>query len=225
MNSYEFLKYLTVNITAKSLRKESAEATATAFYVRLKNTTLLVTAKHFAANTESIVQVPVHYKENNTIVTIPVTAPVEWTASEEYDIAFCDINPIVQKFKAITVKEMHYSVIPEKDIITRAEFNKIPILSEVLTLGYPSSYYSTHHQWPLFKLGRISSLPSDFAEDGEGFLDLYAETGCSGSPIILNNSELKLIGILVKGTSKKTGTTSYVSADKLLEMSENCAKK
>ena len=222
MNGYEFLKYLTVNITANSLKKESISSTATGFYVRLNNKTLLVSAKHFAVSTESAIQIPVHYKENNTVVTIPITIPIEWTASEEYDIAFCDIKPIAQRFKEITGKEMYYSAISEKDILTRAELCKIPILSEVLTLGYPSAHYSTHHHFPLFKLGRISSSPNDLVEDGEGYLDIYSETGCSGSPIVifnsLTNSEIKLMGILVKGTSNKTGTTAYIPANKLLEM-------
>lgn len=222
MNGYEFLKHLTVNITANSLSKKSVTSTATGFYVRLNNKTFLVTAKHFAVSTESAIQIPVHYKENNALVTIPVSVPIEWTVSEEYDIAFCDINPIAQRFKEITGKEMYYSAIPEKDILTRAELCKIPMLSEVLTLGYPSAHYSTHHQFPLFKLGRISSSPSDLVEDGEGYLDLYSETGCSGSPIVIfnsmTNSEIKLMGILVKGTSNKTSTTAYIPANKLLEM-------
>jgi len=117
---------------------------------------------------------------------------------------------------------MFYTAVPEKSIVTREEFSQIPILSEVLTIGYPKGESSTHHEFPLFKKGYISSLPSDFTEDGEGFLDLCADTGCSGSPIFLNNSQLKLMGVLTEwvtdGITPSTSTTVYVSADKILEM-------
>lgn len=93
---------------------------------------------------------------------------------------------------------MFYTAISEKDIITKAEFSEVNILSEVLTIVYPKGASSTHHEFPLFKKGYISSLPGNFAEDGEGYLDLCAEEGCSGSPIFLNNSQLKLVGVLVQ---------------------------
>lgn len=116
---------------------------------------------------------------------------------------------------------MFYTAISEKDIMTKEEFNKINILSEVLTIGYPKGISSTHHKFPLFKKGYISSLPSDFTEDREGYLDLCAEEDYSGSPIFLNNSQIKLVGVLVQciGNSKKPqSTTIYVSADKILDL-------
>ena len=225
MNSYEFLKYLTVNITAKQTSNEDADkCTATGFYAVIKNTPVLITAKHFVTHTEAMITVSVHYKEDDTVITIPISAKVNWLQSDEYDVAYCNIKPIAEKFKEITGREMFYTYVPEKDIMTKEELSKINILSEVLTIGYPNSMSSTHHEFPLFKKGYISTLPSDFAEDGEGYLDLCAEKGCSGSPIILNNSQLKLIGILVGSTSVNSGTTTYVPADKILEIKENSFK-
>ena len=57
----------------------------------------------------------------------------------------------------------------------------------------------------------------DFAEDGECFLDLTAEEGFSGSPVILNNSELKLIGIIIRG-NPGASTTTYIPAYELLRI-------
>lgn len=225
MNSYEFLKYLTVNISAKNISEDEPHiSSATGFYAIVGNKPVLVTAKHFVVPIASTITVSVHYKENDSIITIPITAHVEWEVSEEYDIAYCKIKPIAEKLKEITGKDMFYTAITEKNIVTKEEFEKINILSEVLTIGYPKGTSSTHHELPLFKKGYISSLPSDFKEDRKGYLDLCAEEGCSGSPIFLNNSQLKLVGVLVQSVGKSKGpksTTIYVSADKILDMIKN----
>lgn len=220
MNSYEILKYLTVNLRGTKYI-DDAECTATGFFVMLDDKPVIITAKHFAENVQPEIVVPVHYMENKTVITLPVSAVVMWEYSEEYDIAYCSIEPIEKKFKEITGKPMFYTAISQKDIITKEEFKKINILTEVLTIGYPCGISSTHHEFPLFKKGYISSLPSDFTEDGLGFLDLCAEKGCSGSPVFLNNSQLKLVGILVRYISddgNPNKTTAYVSADKIFDI-------
>lgn len=225
MTSYEFFKYLTVKICAKgSFCEKQNICTATGFYATIDGNPVIVTAKHFTENTEPTITVPVHYKENDTVITMPVTAKVQWLCSDEYDIAYCMVKPIADKLKEICGKKMFYTALSEKDIMTKEEFYKINILSEVLTIGYPKGACSTHHEFPLFKKGYISSLPSDFAEDGEGYLHLCAEEGCSGSPIFLNNAQLKLVGVLVQCISGKTDTSKstiiYVSADKILGIKE-----
>lgn len=93
----------------------------------------------------------------------------------------------------------------------------------MLTIGYPGSTSSTHHEFPLFKKGYISSATRDFEEDGKGYLDLSAEGGFSGAPILLNNSQLKLIGILIEAVAENDtpkSTSSYISADKIIEISK-----
>ena len=89
-------------------------------------------------------------------------------------------------------------------------------------MGYPADLSSTHHSFPLFKKGYISSIPRDFEEDGEGYLDLCVNNGMSGAPVILNDSPLKLLGVLIQNISNHknptSGTTIYVAADKVLEM-------
>ena len=218
MNGYEFLKFLTVNIEGSiSTGKEQNDCTATGFYAIINDDTVLATAKHFTEHIDSAITVPVHYKENNTIVTIPVTACVEWSWHNEYDIAYCSIQPIMDKFREITGKAMYYTAISKENIMTKEEFYKTPILSEVLTIGYPDSISTTYNRYPLFKKAYISSLPKDFAEDGEGFLDLCAEEGMSGSPVVLNNSQLKLLGVIVRG-NQKSSTATYIPANELLKI-------
>lgn len=218
MTGYDFLKFLTVNIEGSiSTGKEQNDYTATGFYAIINDDTVLVTAKHFTEHIDSAITVPVHYKENNTIVTIPVTACVEWSWHNEYDIAYCSIQPIMDKFREITGKAMYYTAISKENIITKSELNQLSVLSKVIATGYPNSIGSTHHQFPLFKTGYISSSPKNFAEDGEGFLELTAEEGFSGSPVILNNSELKLIGIIIRG-NPGASTTTYIPAYELLNI-------
>ena len=127
-----------------------------------------------------------------------------------------------KKFKEITGHNMFYTAISEKNIMTKDELSKLNILSEILTMGYPSGASSTHHEFPLFKKGYLSSMPSDFTEDGEGYLDLCTSQGMSGAPIILNDSPLSLVGVLVQYIRDKKNITPntaiYVSADKVLDM-------
>ena len=221
MNSYEILKFLTVKLTAKKFGDTNGKTvSATGFYAILDGKPVIVTAKHFTEAIEPQVTIPAHYKINNTIITVPVTAYVEWEASDEFDIAYCKIKPFEKKFKEITGHNMFYTAISEKNIMTKEEFSKLNILTEMLTMGYPVGASSTHHEYPLFKKGYIASMPNNFTEDGEGYLDMTCDRGMSGSPLLLNNSPLKLVGILVEyikdDTNTTPGTTVYVSADKLL---------
>ena len=223
MKSYEILKFLTVKLTAsKTSDAEHSTCVATGFYVILNGTPVIVTAKHFAEDTDEHVTITAHYKENNKIISLPVTAYVEWIASAEFDIAYCKVEPFEKKFKEITGHNMFNTALSENNIMTKEEFSQLNILSEVVTLSYPLGSSSTHHSFPLFKKGYISSNPADFTEDGEGYLDLCSECGMSGAPIILNDSPLKLLGILVQNIKSERSLTPstaiYVSADKILDM-------
>ena len=223
MNSYDILKFLTINLTSNSLvDTKNNILSATGFYATINGITVIVTAKHFARNTDSKVTLTAHYKDGDTIISLPVTAYANWIASYEYDIAFCAVTPFEDKVKEITGHDMFYTAISEKNIMTKKELREINILSEVLTMGYPAGLSSTHHSFPLFKKGYISSIPRDFEEDGEGYLDLCVNNGMSGAPVILNDSPLKLLGVLIQNISDRknptSGTTIYVAADKVLEM-------
>mgnify|MGYP003306078129 CR=1 FL=1 len=101
MNSYEFLKYLTANLTADKPGDEKNTCSATGFYARINNKDALVTAKHFVENTVATITVTAHYKEHDTVISLPITACVEWQTSMEYDIAYCDIKPLKKKLKEI----------------------------------------------------------------------------------------------------------------------------
>ena len=107
------------------------------------------------------------------------------------------------------------------DFTPQKNLDYIIILEFTQNQGHPRAS-STHHNFPLLKKGYISSNPADFTEDGEGYLDLCSECGMSGAPIILNDSQLKLVGILVQNIKSERSLTPstaiYVSADKILNM-------
>ena len=152
MNTYEILKFLTVKLTAsKAVDKELSTCIATGFYIILNGSPVIVTAKHFTDETELHVTITAHYKENGTVVSLPVTAYVEWIMSEEFDIAYCKVEPFEKKFKEITGHDMFYTALSENNIMTKDEFAQLNILSEVVTLSYPLGESSTHHQFPLFE--------------------------------------------------------------------------
>lgn len=92
MNSYDFLKFLTVKLTAYKFSGEEKTCNATGFYAIINNIPVIVTAKHFAEGTMSVLTIPGHYTESKTVVTVPVTANVEWIESDEYDIAYCILH-------------------------------------------------------------------------------------------------------------------------------------
>ena len=138
MKTYEILKFLTVKLTAsKAVDTEHSTCIATGFYVILDGSPVIVTAKHFTDETELNVTITAHYKENGTVVSLPVTAYVEWLTSEEFDIAYCKVEPFEKKFKEITGYDMFYAALSKNNIMTKEDFAKLNILSEVVTLSYP----------------------------------------------------------------------------------------
>ena len=69
MNSYEYLKFLTVKLTAEKLADTKGRTcTATGFYVVMNGAAYIVTAKHFAEGTEQNVTIAAHYTDNNTVI-------------------------------------------------------------------------------------------------------------------------------------------------------------
>ena len=75
MNSYDFLKLMTVKLTAENFADaKTCICCATGFYAVINNTPVIITAKHFAEATKPAVTIPAHYNENDTIVTIHITA-------------------------------------------------------------------------------------------------------------------------------------------------------
>ena len=61
MNSYDYLKFLTVKLTAEKLADTKGQTcTATGFYVVINGAAYIVTAKHFAEETEQKVTIAAH---------------------------------------------------------------------------------------------------------------------------------------------------------------------
>ena len=230
MNSYEVMKYLTVHMQGfKRTGKENVlqKVTSTGFFAFLNvngvGTDVIFTAKHFADEISRVVFM-LHYKDNGKLITVPVSAEVQWNFSEDADLAYCEFKPIEERFRKITGRRVYAAALTQKDILTEKQLKDINILDEVVMVGYPEGEASTHHKFPLFSKGYVASLPKDTVEDGEGYLNIPAIGGFSGAPIFLNTAGLKFLGVLVSGitdgSSEVSGMCKYVPAYKILRFME-----
>ena len=217
MCSYEFLKYLTVYMKGyqklkdeECLRQINATGFFASFHIKGRKTNIILTAKHFAEKANKVTFM-IRYMQGDRFVTIPIFANVDWIFCNDADIAYCNIDPIEKRFRNITGKGLFATMITEEDIIKQYELKDIDILDPVVTAGYPNGEASTHHKYPIFKKGYIASLPEDNPEDGEGYIDLSAIGGCSGSPVFLDTTPPKFLGILTSGAADSSSESSCVS--------------
>ena len=217
MNNYDYLKHLTVYMEGyERTGKESVlqRVTATGFFAALdikgKKTNIILTAGHFAEKLNRVT-FWLRYMDTGRVVTVPLSSKVEWNYCEDADIAYCELEVIEKKFKKITGKSIYATVVTEDRILKQDELENIDLLDEVITAGYPNGEASTHHKYPIFKKGYIASLPQDCVEDKEGYIDLSAIGGSSGSPVFLNSDTPKFLGILVSGAADSSSESSCVS--------------
>lgn len=217
MYKYDFIKYLTVYMEGyERTGKESVlqRVTATGFFASLdikgEKTNIILTAGHFAEKLNRVT-FWLRYMDEDRVATVPLSSKVEWNYCEDADIAYCELEVIEKKFKKITGKSIYATVVTEDRILKQDELENINLLDEVITAGYPNGEASTHHKFPIFKKGYIASLPKDCVEDKEGYIDLSAIGGSSGSPVFLNSDTPKFLGILVSGAADSSSESSCVS--------------
>ena len=217
MKNYEFMKYLTIFMEGyQRTAKDSVmqHISGTGFFASIdingKKTNIILTANHFAEKL-SRVTFWLRYMDEDRLVTVPISPKVEWNYCEDADIAYCKLNPIETRFKKITGRSIYATVVTEGRILKQDELENIHLLVEVVTAGYPNGEASTHHKFPIFKKGYIASLPKDCVEDKEGYIDLSAIGGCSGSPIFLDTTPPKFLGVLVSGAADSSSESSCVS--------------
>ena len=217
MNNYDYLKHLTVYVEGyERTRKESVlqKITATGFFATLvingKETNIILTANHFAEKLNRVT-FWLRYMDEDRLVTVPISSKVEWNYCDDADIAYCELEPIEKRFKKITGRNIYATVVTEDRILKQDELENICLLDDVITVGYPNGEASTHHKYPIFKKGYIASLPKDCVEDKEGYIDLSAIGGCSGSPVFLDTTPPKFLGVLVSGAADSSLESSCVS--------------
>ena len=227
MTNYEFIKYLTVYLegyerTGKEsvLQRITATGFFASFYINGKKTNIILTAKHFAEKLNRVT-FWLRYIDDDRVVTLPISSKVEWNYCEDADIAYCELELLEKKFKKITGKSIYATTVPETKILKQYELEEINLMDEVIMAGYPGGEASTHHKYPIFKKGHIASLPKDCIEDKEGYIDLSAIGGYSGSPVFLDTVPSKFLGILVSGavdsSSECSCVSMYVPGYKVLE--------
>ena len=217
MMNYEFMKYLTIFMEGyQRTAKDSVmqHISGTGFFASIdingKKTNVILTANHFAEKLNRVT-FWLRYMDEDRMVTVPISSKVEWNYCEDADIAYCELEPIAKRFKKITGRNIYATVVTEDRILKQDELENIHLLDEVITAGYPNGEATTHHKFPIFKKGYIASLPKDCVEDKEGYIDLSAMGGCSGSPVFLDTTPLKFLGMLVSGAADSSSESSCVS--------------
>lgn len=226
MNSYDFLNYLTVYLEGSEDGDTSTgfNLSATGFYTVVdidgKQEPAIVTAGHFAEKTP-LTHFTLHSNSEGEILTLPLIMNADWITSDGCDLAYCKLSDIEEEFKKIYGKKLFYTSISKENILSEREKQSIPVLSEVVTVGYPLRLYNTHNRYPLFFKGHLSTPPKDNYENKIGYVDMSANNGLSGSPILLNNSVPKLVGILTStvcsGKNPTDNLCTYVDAQRLFE--------
>lgn len=225
MDSIEFLRNLTVLIEGEKTESSASlevkkSSSGTGFFVKLNGETIIVTAKHVADEAKDCTFY-LRYKFEEHIVTVPISVSVDWISHDNQDLACCKLKPIEEKFKKITEQNIYYTSIAEENIITEVDEKNIKGLPEIIMIGDPQGVGSTHHKYGLFKKGNLATPMSDNFENDIGYADISSISGYSGSPLILNNSASKLVGILVESFAENILSVAdmcmYVSAHHILK--------
>lgn len=226
MNSYDFLKHLTVYLEGSECENAAPgfNISATGFYAIVcigdKQVPVVITAKHFAEKI-CLTRFTLHSISDGEILTLPLIMRANWILSDDCDLAYCKLSDIEENFKKIYGKKLFYTKISKENLITENERKTLSVLSEIISVGYSLGLYSTHNRYPLFFKGHLSTAPKDNLENTVGYADISANHGQSGSPILLNNSVPKLVGIMsgavCKGENPIVTGCTYVDAHKILE--------
>lgn len=215
------LKYLTVLIETET--PEGTIAGTGFFYgfsIDGKYVPAIVTANHVVSKGK--VTLNLRYKVGEHIAQIRFPCNAKWFCSKSDDLACCLVFDIEQEFLKIVGYPIFYRVITEDGTITRNELENIKILSEVIMVGYPSGTGSTVFSYPIFQKGWIAS-PPEYSYDKK-YVDITTIPGSSGSPLILAENKVKLLGIMSQAVVENPFSCAdlgvYTDAYHLFEIKE-----
>lgn len=155
MNSYDFLKHLTVYLEGSECENAAPgfNISATGFYAIVcigdKQVPVVITAKHFAEKI-CLTRFTLHSISDGEILTLPLIMRANWILSDDCDLAYCKLSDIEENFKKIYGKKLFYTKISKENLITENERKTLSVLSEIISVGYSLGLYSTHNRYPLF---------------------------------------------------------------------------
>ena len=161
------------------------------FQINEKVFPVIVTNKHVVNNnpTETMTFY-LHLKtgENISEESYQITLSTNWIFHSSKDLCFCFINPVFQKVKQTTGKEVFYMPIDSSIVATKEKLEDLTALEELVMVGYPIGLWDSANNFPIFRRGYTASHPAiDFNEKGIGLVDMPCFPGSSGSPIFIYN--------------------------------------
>ncbi len=185
----EQLMFNTVRLVA------SDGSTGTGFFYNFriddKVIPILITNKHVVNNNPNEpMTFYLHLKtgDNESNENYPVQFVANWIFHSNQDLCFCFVNPLFQKVKMITGKEVFYIPIDDSIVATTQKLNELSALEELVMVGYPIGLWDSNNNFPIFRKGYTASHPAlDFNNKGIGLVDMACFPGSSGSPIFILN--------------------------------------
>ena len=145
--------------------------------------------------------------DNSSTENHQVTYTTNWIFHSTKDLCFCFINPVFEKVRQTTGKDVFYIANDKSIIATRPKLETLSALEELVMVGYPIGLWDSKNNLPIFRRGYTASHPAiDFNENGIGVVDMAFFPGSSGSPIYILNEN---------GYSDKNGNT-YLGAKRII---------
>ena len=177
----------------------------------------IITNKHVVNNKEiEVISFHLHLSDGDkgSDENYKVTIKTKWYFHSSKDLCFCFINPVFERVKMETGKDVFYIGNDESILGSREKLEKLSAREEVTMVGYPIGLWDEKNNFPIFRRGYTASHPAfDFNDSGIGVVDMACFPGSSGSPIYVLNeksykekggglcigSRIVLLGILFAG--------------------------
>ena len=109
---------------------------------------------------------------------------------EDVDLACVDVSSISHSDACI--KHL------DEKFLKPISYERVPVGSDVLFVGYPNDYYDTTNNLPLVRKGTLASMPNvDFRGQGNIVIDAQVFGGSSGSPVFVAwDGRYSLLGVI-----------------------------
>lgn len=118
--------------------------------------------------------------------SVDITLNTIWKFHPTHDLCFCYIKPILEKVKKELNKEVFFTCITQKELISKSQLKDLDAMESVKMIGYPNGLWNEKYNLPIFRSGMTATHPAiDFNEPGIGVVDMACFPGSSGSPILI----------------------------------------
>ncbi len=165
---------------------------------------VIITNKHVVNNKkQEKVTFVLHLKNQDESSTENIAIEYEtvWYFHSKYDLCFCFINPVFERVKQQTGKDVFFVTNVEEIIPSQNKLDELSQLEEVVMIGYPIGLTDSKNNFPIFRKGFTATHPAiDFEGEKIGLVDMACFPGSSGSPIFVLNEN---------GYADKNGTIYF----------------